>query len=107
MKERSHRFQNGFQHHLETYKIDRLLMKRSNKNEDLLGMPETNFNGRNTRTARNVRKSKELLVLILTVAKLNVNKVNRIRIIVTNQFDCITNPVTTTTKSIAFHGLRK
>ena len=39
-------------------------------------MPETNFNGRNTRTARNVRRSKELLVLMLTVAKLK-NKTSR------------------------------
>ena len=40
--------------------------------EYLLGMPETSFNGRRTRTARNVRKSNELLFLILIVAKLKI-----------------------------------
>ena len=33
-------------------------------------MPETSFNGRRTRTARNVRRSGELFFLILNVAKL-------------------------------------
>lgn len=37
----------------------------------VLGMPETSLSGRNTRTARNVRRSNDVFFLILIVAKLN------------------------------------
>jgi hypothetical protein len=39
-------------------------------------MPETSLSGRRTRTARNVRKSNELLFLMLIVAKLDKNNHN-------------------------------
>lgn len=74
-------------------------------------MPETSFNGRSTRTARNVRKSNELSFLILIVAKLkpcqttkinNIKKKTRAK---NRDILCITYPVTTTIKSITFQRL--
>lgn len=37
-------------------------------------MPETSLSGRRTRTARRVRKSNDVFFLILTVAKLYIEK---------------------------------
>ena len=43
----------------------------------LLGMPETSFNGRRTRTARSVRRLNEVFLLILIVIKLKLIKQKR------------------------------
>ena len=54
--------------------------------DDVLGIPETNFRGRSTRTARRVLKSKLLPSLDMNI---------------------VIKPVTTTVKSIIFHTLRR
>jgi len=68
-------------------------------------MPETSLSGRSTRTARNVRKLNEVFLLILIVAKLNRYKKKILNEYFPSSF--FLYPVTTTTKSMAFQGLRR